>query len=33
MPGPKVVPPKPEGLVKKEERDAKISAALKKLRE
>jgi len=33
MPGQKVVPPKPEGLRKKEERDAKISAALKELRE
>jgi len=33
MPGQKVVPPKPEGLRKKEERDAKISTALKELRE
>ncbi len=33
MPGPKVVPPKPEGLKKKEERDTKIAAALKALRE
>lgn len=33
MAGPKVVPPKPEGLKKKEERDAKIAAALKELRE
>lgn len=33
MAGQKVVPPKPEGLVKKEARDAKISAALKELRE
>jgi hypothetical protein len=27
------VPPKPEGLKKKEERDTKIAAALKQLRE
>lgn len=33
MPGEKVVPPKPEGLRKKEERDGKIAAALKQLRE
>jgi hypothetical protein len=32
MPGPKVVPPKPEGLRKKEERDTKIASALKELR-
>jgi hypothetical protein len=29
----KVAPPKPEGLKKKEERDAKIASALKELRE
>jgi hypothetical protein len=29
MPGAKVVPPKPEGLKKKEERDTKIATALK----
>lgn len=33
MPQAKVVPPKPEGLKKKEERDCKIAAALKQLRE
>jgi len=33
MAGTKVVPPKPEGLRKKEERDAKIASALKELRE
>lgn len=33
MPQAKVVPPKPEGLKKKEERDSKIAAALKQLRE
>ncbi len=33
MPGAKVVPPKPEGLKKKEERDSKIASALKELRE
>jgi hypothetical protein len=33
MPGQKVVPPKPEGLRKKEERDAKIASTLKELRE
>ena len=32
MPGQKVVPPKPEGLRKKEERDAKIASTLKELR-
>jgi hypothetical protein len=33
MPGAKVVPPKPEGLKKKEERDTKIATALKELRQ
>ena len=33
MPQAKVVPPKPEGQKKKEERDSKIAAALKQLRE
>lgn len=33
MPGEKVVPPKPEGQKKKEERDTKLAAALKQLRE
>jgi hypothetical protein len=33
MPGEKVAPPKPEGLKKKEERDTKLAAALKQLRE
>ena len=32
MAGEKVVPPKPEGQKKKEERDAKIANALKELR-
>lgn len=32
MAGEKVVPPKPEGLKKKEERDAKIATALQELR-
>jgi len=32
MPQAKVVPPKPEGLRKKEERDSKIAAALTQLR-
>jgi hypothetical protein len=32
MAGEKVVPPKPEGQIKKEERDAKIANALKELR-
>ena len=32
MAGQKVVPPKPEGQKKKEERDAKIANALKQLR-
>ena len=33
MPALKVVPPTPEGLKKKEERDGKIAATLKALRE
>jgi hypothetical protein len=33
MAGEKVVPPKPEGLKKKEERDTKIATALKQLRQ
>jgi hypothetical protein len=33
MAGEKVVIPKPEGLRKKEERDTKLSSALKELRE
>lgn len=33
MPGEKVVPPKPEGLKKKEERNSKLATALQQLRQ